>query len=168
LTEALANLLAATSLLVNDAVDAGLPRSRSTAAALVTLAHQPGLSIDALRTVLGLTHSGAVRLVDRLEEDGLVKRARGGRSVAVTLTHRGRQAVSAVERARLARVAELLEPLTAAEQRQLEKALREILAARTEGLDDLYRICRLCSFPACESDGRACPVAEAVRTRALR
>jgi len=81
----------------------------------------------------------------------------------LTLTRRGRHTVDAVERARLTRVAELLEPLTEAEQRQLEKVVRKILDARAQSVDDLNRICRLCSFPACESDGRVCPVAEAVK-----
>jgi DNA-binding MarR family transcriptional regulator len=166
--ESLANLFAAAGTLVTDAVkarlDGELSRTASAPAALVTLAHEPGISIDVLRAALGLTHSGAVRLVDRLEEDGLVRRSRaGGRAVAVDLTARGRRALAAVERARLAAVDELLEPLDPAARRQLGRALRRILAEQTRGDDDLNRICRLCSFAACESGGRACPVAEAAR-----
>jgi DNA-binding MarR family transcriptional regulator len=167
MSEALANLLAATAQLVEDTVSGGLERdlalTASAPAALVTLAHEPGLSIDALRRVLDLTHSGAVRLIDRLEADGLVERTRrGGRSVAVTLTRRGRKAVAEIERVRLESVAQLLAPLTVSERRELERVLGHVLASRTQSLDDLHRICRLCSFPACESKGRSCPVADAV------
>ena len=168
MSSSLTNLLGAAALLVDDAVaqniEEQLPHGGSAPAALVTLAHEPGLSIDGLRAALGLTHSGAVRLVDRLEQDGLVRRSRGGgRVVAVYLTARGRRALARVERARLAAAAELLAPLSTTERRQLESLLRRILAGQSQSDDDLNRICRLCSFEACESTGRACPVAEALR-----
>src|SRR6266567_3796170 len=66
-----ANLLGALALAVCDRLheatehlDDGLAASEP--AALVTLAHYPGQSILALGRTLGLTHSGAVRLADRL------------------------------------------------------------------------------------------------------
>jgi DNA-binding MarR family transcriptional regulator len=154
-------------LLVEDAVrthvEQQLGRAASAPAALVTLAHAPGSSIDSLRSALGLTHSGAVRLVDRLEADGLVRRSRdGGRAVAVDLTARGRRALAAVEQTRLTAADELVAPLDAAARWQLEQLLQRILAAQSQSDDDLRRICRLCSFAACESDGHVCPVAEAV------
>jgi DNA-binding MarR family transcriptional regulator len=161
-------LLAAGARLVDDTVEARLerelPRTASAPAALVTLSHEPRLSIAELRGALGLTHSGAVRLVDRLEQDGLVRRSRaGGRAVALHLTSRGGRALMRLERARLEACADLLAPLNASERRQLETLLRRMLAAQTRGEDDLNRICRLCSFEACESGGRACPVAKAAR-----
>ena len=131
---------------------------------LATIDHDPSLSIDELRHALGLTHSGAVRLVDRLEDDGLVQRSRGsGRVVGLGLTGRGRRVLARIERARLTAAAELVSPLDAGEQPQLELFLRRILAAQTAGDEDLHRICRLCSFDACESGGRKCPVALAAR-----
>ena len=52
--------------------------SSSPLAALVAIAEFLGApTVDQLRRVLGLTPSGAVRLVDRLESDGLVGRVRG-------------------------------------------------------------------------------------------
>ena len=44
------------------------------AAALVTIGNHPGESVEALRHALGLTHSGAVRLLNGLEAEGLVER----------------------------------------------------------------------------------------------
>jgi DNA-binding MarR family transcriptional regulator len=160
--------LAATAQLVLDAVAEGLAaeltHTASAPAALVSIAHDPGLSIERLSLALGLTHSGTVRLIDRLEDDGLVRRHKtGARTLRLGLTARGRRAVTRIERARIAAVGELLAVLPADRQRQLDAILAELLAARTHGLDDLHRICRLCSFEACEGGGQACPVAEAVR-----
>jgi DNA-binding MarR family transcriptional regulator len=171
MSERLANLLAAAAQLVNDEVrkrlDDELSRTASAPAALATIAHYRGISIEELRAALSLTHSGAVRLVDRLEHDGLVQRARtGSREVRLSLTQAGRRALRRLESVRLAATAELIAPLAAEDRRQLELLLRSMLAARTRGEGDLQRICRLCSFEACESGGRRCPVAEAARTAA--
>lgn len=166
MNEQLANLLGATAVLVDDLVaeqlETELGRSGGAAGALVTIANEPGLSIDRLRAALALTHSGAVRLVDRLEQDRLVRRRpRAGRKVGVELTARGRATVGRLGQARLQAVAQVLATLSLTEQRQLDALLRRILTAQTTGEDDLRRTCRLCSFEACECDGRRCPVAAA-------
>ena len=60
-----------------DAVAEATGRSESAAAALSALLHfldRP--SVELLRQVLGLTPSGTVRLVDRLEQAGYVRRGR--------------------------------------------------------------------------------------------
>ena len=93
------NLLGALSLAVadrtTDSVAGAAARSITGAAALSALVHfleRP--SIDLLRQVLGLTSSGTVRLVDRLERDGLVTREPGddGRVTTIVLTPAGRSA----------------------------------------------------------------------------
>ncbi|MBV9803226.1 MAG: hypothetical protein JO130_08560 [Solirubrobacterales bacterium] len=128
----------------------------------MTIAHHPGLSIERFSAALELTQSGGVRLIDRLAADGLVRRQKlTARSVKLHLTATGARAVKDIERARIAAAADLLSPLSSTQRRQLEAMLARILAARTHGQDDLRRICRLCSFDACESGGRTCPVSEA-------
>lgn len=102
-----ANLLGALCLVVTDRTadamaDAG-GRPESAAAALSALLHfldRP--SVDLLRQVLGLTSSGTVRLLDRLEEAGYVRRGPGadGRSAAISLTGSGRAAAGQVAGAR--------------------------------------------------------------------
>ena len=79
---ATANVLGAVALAVAGqipvTVTPGGGRSDSSAAALSALYHFPGPpTVDRLGQVLGLTHSGAVRLVDRLAGAGLVERAPG-------------------------------------------------------------------------------------------
>jgi DNA-binding MarR family transcriptional regulator len=162
-----ANLLAATARLVEDAVSARaervLPRTGGAPAALVTIAHFPGLSIEQLRRALGLTHPGGVRLVNRLQGDGLLRREKlDARSVRLHLTRRGANLVERLEHARLEAVRDLLAPLSGTQQRQLEPILAAVLGAQTHDDHDLRRICRLCSFEACESRGRTCPVAAAL------
>jgi DNA-binding MarR family transcriptional regulator len=162
-----ANLLAATGRLIEDAVDQRLaqvlPRTGGAPGALVTIAHYPGLSIEQLRRALGLTHPGAARLVNRLQADGLLRREKlDARTVRLHLTRRGASTLQRLDRARLEAVNELLAPLSAAQQRELEPILAAMLEAQTRDEGDLRRICRLCSFEACESRGRSCPVAAAL------
>jgi len=157
-----ANLLVAVAQVVEDAVaqnvEPELSAGSSAIAALVSVRHQPGLSIDGLRRIVGLTHSGTVRLVDRLEADALITRRKdGGRSVRLSLTASGRRAVRKIEAARLAAVEALLEPLSEDALPGLDARLSLILAAQTENDDDLHRICRVCSFEACQAE-RQCPV----------
>jgi DNA-binding MarR family transcriptional regulator len=162
-----ANLLAAAAQLVVDAVAQRLrdtlPRSVSAPATLMTINHHPGLSIETLRLALDLTHSGTVRLIDRLEADDLVRRRkRAGREVELLLTRRGVRIVERIERARIAAAAELLAALRDEQRRQLDGMLADLLAAHTEDEEDLRRICRLCSFDACENDRQTCPVSDAL------
>lgn len=59
--------------------------ARSGPAALVSLAHYSGQPVGVLGQTLGLTHSGAVRLSDRLEAAGLVRRTSAGPGRALAL-----------------------------------------------------------------------------------
>jgi DNA-binding MarR family transcriptional regulator len=163
-----ANLLAAAAQLVVDAVAERLhdtlPRSVSAPAALMTLDHHRGLSIEQLSLALGLTHSGTVRLIDRLEADDLVRRRkRGGREVELLLTRRGRRVVDRIAGARIAAAADLLAALSDEQRRQLDPILADLLAARAVDVEDLRRICRLCSFGACENQRQTCPVSDALQ-----
>jgi DNA-binding MarR family transcriptional regulator len=163
-----ANVLAAAAQLVVDAVaerlQDELARSVSAPAALMTIGHHRGLSIEQLRVALGLTHSGTVRLIDRLEADDLVRRCKvSGREVELFLTRHGRRVLERIEGARLAAAADLLARLSDEQRRQLDRILADLLAARTEDEQDLRRICRLCSFGACENGRQTCPVSDALQ-----
>ena len=103
------NVLGAVALGLVDRIDetvteaAGQPGSAAAAlSALHFLIDRP--SIDALRRVLGVTSSGAVRLVDRLEELGYVRRTAGddARTTFVVLTAAGTRAAARVAEARAA------------------------------------------------------------------
>jgi MarR family transcriptional regulator, negative regulator of the multidrug operon emrRAB len=71
-----ANLLGALALgladNILDTTERHVANGGCTPAALSVIGHEPGQSIDFLARVLGMSHPGAVRLVDRFEADGLV------------------------------------------------------------------------------------------------
>jgi DNA-binding MarR family transcriptional regulator len=142
-------------------------------AALVALdGFANGWSLDDLRQVLGLTHSGGVRLVDRLAADGYVERRRGatGREVSVILTDAGRGAASGIRAARARAIKQFLDALTSAERAELTRITEKLLAAaarrriadRAAGDPPADGwLCRLCDLDACGRLAGRCPVARA-------
>jgi MarR family transcriptional regulator, negative regulator of the multidrug operon emrRAB len=163
-----ANLLGALSLAVAERLEASTRAAAahggSAPAALAALdSFLDGSSIDTVRKPLGLTHSAAVRLVDRLALAGLVRRGAGedGRSVAVFLTPAGRRVAAEVQDGRMRALAEVLAPLDAAEREQLTRLEEKLLAGLTSGRADAGHICRLCDAHACGHEEGRCPVTRA-------
>jgi len=170
-----ANLLGTLSLAVTGRVEAAVaacsPYGPSAPAALAALeGYLGGEPIDALARVLGLTHSGAVRLVDRLAGAGLVRRRSGadGRSVAIALTQEGRRAAAQIRAARERALDEALSALDAGERRALTQLNAKLLAGLTDDRASARRICRLCDLEACGHERGTCPVTTAARARAAR
>jgi DNA-binding MarR family transcriptional regulator len=166
------NLLGALSLSIADrtadAVGEAAGQSESAAIALSALYHfldQP--SMDMLRRVLGLTPSGTVRLVDRLEQAGYVARrpGRDGRSVSLALTASGRRAAARVTAARGEVLAGALADLSPAERDAFERTLARVLPGLIRGPGAVRWMCRLCDMKACGRDEGRCPVARAARER---
>lgn len=176
-----ANLLSVLALGINDRVrrveEAAAGHGSAAPAALVALREfLDGGSIDQLRQVVGLTPSGAVRLVDTLSHAGLVRRGPGrdGRSVSVTLTRRGNQTARRILAARERASAALLTGLSSDEQESLtpllERLLQQLVAARLAERAGANTpaggwLCRLCDFSACRRDAGDCPVANAAQPR---
>ena len=167
-----ANLLGALSLVITDRVEeavegAGVP-SVSAAATLSALLHFLDLpSVDLLRQVLGLTSSGTVRLLDRLEEAGYVRRGPGGdgRSVSVSLTPTGRRTARRVAAARAGVLNRGLAVLSADERHVLEQLLAKILVGRVRAPVAVRWGCRLCDTRACGRERGECPVASFALTQ---
>ena len=163
-----ANLLGALALAVSDRIRDATQQpvdglAQSEPAALVTLAHYPGQSVGALARTLGLTHSGAVRLADRLVAAGLARRvsAAPGRTLALYLTPPGRRAAAQVLARRQAAVEQLVSGLEPDQAAALEQLAGLLLAALTSDRASAHRLCRLCDEPLCERD-TGCPVDQAV------
>jgi MarR family transcriptional repressor of emrRAB len=123
----------------------GVVEGEGAGAALVSLGIYDGLTIERMRHIVGLSHPGAVRLVDRLEADGLVVRgaASDSRAVALHLTARGREAASQVILARERVLERLLAPLSPDEREQLQALLDKLLTALPANRRHLEAICRL-------------------------
>lgn len=155
-----ANLLGVVGLAVADRIESAardiLRHGGETPAAVVVIGYGLGPSNDQLRRILGLSHPGSVRLVDRLVADGLVERREGSdkRAIALYLTKRGKALREELLKERLATLRPLLMPLTKAEQERLAALLHKLLASMDT--TDLQRcnLCRLCDDRVCTN----CPI----------
>jgi DNA-binding MarR family transcriptional regulator len=165
-----ANVLGAFGLVLADRLADATERAggSSSAAALATLyGTRAGIRIEGLARVVGLSHSGAVRLVDRLEAQGLVERRRGvdQRSAVLYLTTGGRRSARRMLAERDVAMHSLLALLTDDQRAELidlaDRLLRELAAEPVAEA----RICRLCDLEACGRSSGRCPVA---RPRARR
>lgn len=155
-----ANLLGAVGIAVADRIEDTareiLNHAGETPAALVVIGYGLGPSNDKLRHILGLSHPGSVRLVDRLVAEGLVERRQGRdkRAIALYLTELGMAFRERLLAGRLAAVKPLLVGLTKSEQKMLATLLHKMLASMD--FTDLERctVCRLCDDRACTD----CPI----------
>jgi MarR family transcriptional regulator, negative regulator of the multidrug operon emrRAB len=158
--ERIANLLGAMALAVIDRVEtaarATLKHGGETPAALVVIGYGKGMSNDTLRRILGLSHPGAVRLVDRLVAEGLAERrpGRDGREVALHLTRQGQRARSQLLASRIEAIRPLLATLGKDDQAQFGVLLHRMLAAMDTTEMQRYTMCRLCDDRVCEN----CPL----------
>ncbi|WP_343562453.1 MarR family winged helix-turn-helix transcriptional regulator [Kiloniella sp. b19] len=133
------------------------------AATLVAVSNHPGDTIDVLSRVLNLTHSGTVRLVNRLESEGLIERRKSlkdARAVTVHVTAKGAEIVAEVLETRAAVVEKVLSSLSPDQKELLTPVLEKALSALTEDMPSARRICRLCHEGVCRPQG--CPVEKAV------
>jgi MarR family transcriptional regulator, negative regulator of the multidrug operon emrRAB len=160
-----ANLLGAYALMVADRLREAAGMELSSAAVLSALhTFADGASIDDLRRVLGLSHSGGVRIVKRLEGRGLLTRGPDPddrRAVRLHLTAEGQRLARRVLAGRQAALTTLLAPFGTGEAAELERLLEVGLAEATGSGGDANRICRLCDPDVCGHPGR-CPVTQAV------
>jgi DNA-binding MarR family transcriptional regulator len=165
------NLLGALALAVADRTTDAVGGAAGHATAAIALSalreflDEP--SVDMLRRVLGLTPSGAVRLVDRLEAAGYVARGPGrdGREVSIHLTAAGRAVAEEVSAARAAVLRDALDGLTPDERGALEDLVGRVLVGMIRGPGAERWMCRLCDLHACGRQDGCCPVANAARAR---
>ncbi|WP_430417625.1 MarR family winged helix-turn-helix transcriptional regulator [Parasphingorhabdus sp.] len=154
------NLLGALALALTDRMKSGMKnifnRSGETAAAIIVLGYAPGLSVEILRQVLDLSHPGTVRLIDRLEGDGLVERGKAAdsRAVALHLTRKGSRLRQQLIDSRLDLLEAPLAGLTADERLIFGDLLAKVLAELPESEMAKHRICRLCAVGTCSN----CPI----------
>ena len=165
-----ANLLGALSLVIADRVADAITvidgHSTSAATTLSALYHfldRP--SIDLLRQVLGLTSSGTVRLIDRLEVAGYVTRGPGrdGRTTTVALTSEGRRVAEQVSAARATVLSKTLEAMSPDDRTRLDSIASQLLVGMIRAPGATRWICRVCDTQACGRDDGRCPVANAAK-----
>ena len=154
------NLLGVVGLAVADRIEesarAILQHVGETPAALVVIGYDLGPTNDQLRQVLGLSHSGTVRLVDRLVKDGLVRRRKGQdkRETALFATRKGKALREQILKERLGTIRPLLEPLSNSERETLHKLLHKLLSSMQTTDLEKRTLCRLCDNRVCVD----CPI----------
>lgn len=165
------NLLASLALNLAEESSAALERASGLTgnATLALLALEEFLGdahVGRLAAVLGLTHSGAVRLVTQLESEGLAQRQPGAdrRRVEVRLTARGRRRAAAAREARDAVISETTSGLDRSEAAALEDLLTKLVNARVTARIERRGAaesgawwCRTCDFTACGRPEGRCP-----------
>ena len=159
------NLIGALALALSDAMAGAVTEvaghGGAAPATLASLYAEPGMTVEALSRMLGISGSGTVRLLDRLAADGLVERGAGrdGRTLALRLTRRGRAAAERVLTGRRAAVERALAVLPPGDLAELTRLTERVLAEVTTDRDTADQICRLCDIEACP--GPRCPVEQA-------
>lgn len=160
MTDSTANLLGVVALAVTDRIEGTardvLNHAGETPAALVIIGYGFGPSNDRLRRILGLSHPGTVRLVDRLVADGLVERREGHdkRAIALFLTKRGKSVREELLKGRLAAIRPLLASFTDAEEATFGALLHKMLTAMNPTDIERVTLCRLCDDRVCSN----CPI----------
>lgn len=164
-----ANLLGVVGLAVADSIEDTardiLNHAGETPAALVVIGYGLGPSNDQLRRILGLSHPGSVRLVDRLVADGLVERREGRdkRAIALYLTEQGASLREKLLKGRLAAIKPLLTSLTDCEQEALAALLHKMLSSMETTDLERCTLCRLCDDRVCSN----CPIPADFRDQRL-
>jgi MarR family transcriptional regulator, negative regulator of the multidrug operon emrRAB len=157
-----ANLLGALSTAVSGRLAAGMRthpnQGDASTAALRLLATYDGCSNAMLSQALELSHSATVRLVDKLEEAGLVISRQGAdrRSVALALTPTGRDRARSLLEARCRTLEDVVAVLSPEQREQLDQIASTILREMTTSPTKAAHICRLCDEIACPP--ARCPV----------
>jgi DNA-binding MarR family transcriptional regulator len=163
------NVIGAMTLVLGDRLRDATERAsgmRGALPAALAALHEwaGGRSIETLAGGLRLSHSRAVRVVDRLEAAGLALRERDpddARTVLVRLTPAGEHAGREVLDARAAALGEAIATLAPEDRRELAGLAERLLGPATTSRRAARAICRLCDAHACGHDVGLCPVTRA-------
>jgi MarR family transcriptional regulator, negative regulator of the multidrug operon emrRAB len=146
------NILAAFSLALTDkiaeTIRAEAGRGDMASAALVHIGFNQGISIEKLRTMIGLSHSATVRVVEQLGREGLVIKRRDVpgdlRMSSLTLTEQGLFEMKRALAARQGVIAGILDQLSARDITDLDALLKKAVPAVVESGDGQEVACRFC------------------------
>lgn len=155
------NLFGALALAVADKLRTSSEYSSGHAAAMpaaiVQIGASPNESIDSLSRLIGLSHSATVRIVERLEAEGLIQKKRGedGRMALLALTASGRKTMEKILQSREKLLAAAMEDLDEHEWSELTRIIEKIMPRVISSRFDSDFACRLCDQRACPQD--RCP-----------
>lgn len=164
-----ANRLGAVALRLTDGIREATETATGMAggipAALVSLSEwADGRPVEVLAEAMRVSHSRAVRVVDRLEAAGLARREADpsdGRRALVRLEPAGRKLADRALAARAQVLLRAVAQLEAEDVRDLERLLAALLDATTVDVRAAMETCRLCDAHACGHYEGLCPVTRA-------
>jgi len=139
------------TLHIEKALQASFNRSLSELTALVSIQNCEQFHIGWLAETLSVEHSSAVRVVDRLERDGLISRLAkdSQKKVGLKTTESGSTLAKSVLAIREQATKSYLAPLGMKQQGDLAKILQLVIKTQTRTEVDLYRHCALCNESIC-------------------
>jgi DNA-binding MarR family transcriptional regulator len=155
---------------IRDATEQATGTTGGLPAALISLREwADGMSVEVLAEAMRVSHSRAVRIVDRLEEGGLARREADpsdGRRALVRLVAAGEELAGRALEARSRVLRGVVAELDGETVLQLDRLLSSLLVATTDSERTARQTCRLCDAHACGHYDGACPVTEgAARAR---
>jgi DNA-binding MarR family transcriptional regulator len=162
MTTRLENLLGAFGIAVGDSMDDAFDEAcavgDSAPAALILIRENPDTRIEALARYLALSHSGTVRLVDRLSQAGWVARetCEDKRAVVLVLTKAGEKVAERLLEGRRKSLGKALAGVSATDRKVLERLLPQMLNNLVTDRNQADHTCRYCDSGACEREG--CPL----------
>jgi DNA-binding MarR family transcriptional regulator len=150
---------------IREATEAATGMAGGIPAALVSLREwADGSSVDVLAETMRVSHSRAVRVVDRLEAAGLARREpdpSDGRRALVWLEPAGRDLAERALEARSRVLHFAVAELDAGDAHDLERLLGALLDATTVDARAAMGTCRLCDAHVCGHYEGTCPVTRA-------
>jgi MarR family transcriptional repressor of emrRAB len=163
----ISNLIGAFATTISSEIEKSIAeldgRSLSHEIALVAIYNHPNETISTLSKVLAITHSGAVRLINTLENEGLVERYKSeqdARSVVLHVSDKGKERAQSVLFSREKVTSNLLKNFNEAQRRDFLNLLEIAMSNLTDKQIEARRICRLCDEGICRKLG--CPVEKSV------
>lgn len=165
-----ANLLGALSLMMTDAMGKELGDltdiCESDWAALIVIEQNPGITVDRLARIVRLSQPGAVRMINRLVEEGRVERRQGAdrRARPLALTGDGQRLVRAMLLGREKVLAQALDALEPEERRTFTWLMEKMLRSLATDVATTDTACRLCDDNACPEE--SCPLTPGCKSAA--
>jgi DNA-binding MarR family transcriptional regulator len=162
MTTRLENQLGALGIALGDSMDQAFDEAcavgDSAPAAVILIHENPDTRIEALARYLELSHSGTVRLVDRLVEAGWVAReaCEDKRAVVLVLTKAGTKVAERLLDGRRKSLGRALQGVSAADRKVLERLVPQMLNNLIEDKVQADHVCRYCDTKACDREG--CPI----------
>lgn len=131
--------------------------SGASAALLLWLQHWAPLGVVELARIAGLSQPACTRAVDKLVQQGLIRRLPGsGKEVPLELTAKGKTAARRMQDERLQACDQLLAALTVGERETLLGLVNKLVQAPVTDRAYARHVCRYCDHGVC--DGPLCPV----------